>query len=332
MEALRATSAIAVILILVLQANAQPTNIPTNADFQNMFVGGVCDFDADDMPFRFGVGGAFNDTEFFIQAGNQLIVEEGADIEFAEDCALFVDGEMTVGDDEEAVVTEITGWVNGEEVEERWDSIVIRGNGVAVNGVAVFNYTEISHGGAQGGHGGLITMTNQEDIETEPELTLFNSSMGDSETDGIYIYDANGSDDEKVQSSIEVLHGSQISGNFVDDINGHGIHYEDSVDEDLLTYLEINDSDIMHIDHCGVFHEECRALGNEAVDEGLTLIINNGSGITDNGEDGVEIFCPDIADDELLADVTTARIILDASSFLRNGDDEDDELDGRYVP
>ncbi|MDP8237878.1 MAG: T9SS type A sorting domain-containing protein [Candidatus Hatepunaea meridiana] len=288
------------------------------------------------VDFCFGVNGQGQEQDdiFTILAVWNVIVDPGVEIEFANDVELIVDGQINVGNQGVANMASISGW-NGS----RWNSIVLRGNGGFGTGVGNFNFTMINGGGDNAGHGGLISLTNHENIGTIPQLRLWNCLLEDSETNGINIYDVvNGepeADDIRVSSTINLFNNTQITGAGLGAIADNGIHYQQNVDEDVTSHLEIRASKIDNCTDCGIIHDLCMAEDGQNI--GFTLIIRDLSGINLNGDDGVRINCPVVG--ELFESVTTMEIDLDQSEFNSNGTDEGargwgfilNELPGQFV-
>lgn len=248
---------------------------------------------------------------------NALNVLPGTDIAMGQGAKIIIEGTLTVGNQGNPALSRIRS--NGGV----WNTICLRGNGGAAPGTANIFNTEISGGGDDAGDGGMITMTNQEQVNTSPTLLLWHSFLRGSESDGIYVYDVDPEDGNfRVSSSITLQNGSTI-GDAALPIFGHGIHYQADVDQAVpnvfftTTTLIIENSFISNNGLSGVYHEECRAVGG--MDQvGLTVTIH-GSEICENGHDGVNIVCPDIPREEMQNDVTIGVIDLEASLFNDNG-------------
>jgi hypothetical protein len=284
------------------------------------------------VDFYFGIGELTD--EFFILTGGdweEVTVEEGTQIEFGTDVELVIDGSLVVGDAEDPTITLISGYLGA-----RWNSIVLRGDGEEGTGVGTFHYCTISGGGDDGGHGGLIALTNTAEDETTPILTLNHCNLMDSESDGIYIYDVDCDDDDdddvRVISSI-ILTETTITGS-AQSIDGNGIHYQAWCDESVPSNLQVTASTISYCDGCGILHDECRSLnfGDDPEDEdddepGFILTINQESEINNNNQDGVKFICPVIESEDwdFMVDYTTMFVDLDDSQFNYNGQDLEQE-------
>lgn len=320
------------VLVFCFQANAQ-TYIPTQAIFEDEI---EVDWTTAGSPYILGIEDDLDpdETEFTIGFNDELVIKAEVEIQLAEGVVLFVDGIITVGDAlTPSLETTFMPYDN-----ERWDSIVLRGNG-GNQGVGTFYSTTIYGGGAENGNGGLIVLTNwSENDEAAPENpsttkpilfmkgnTTLDYSLYDSESSGIAIIDANPigenevDDNNRVQSTIEIV--DMVIGNQNSQIEEHGIIYHRLADEGEESVLSL---ERVHIEEClqrGIYHELCRALTDNPQwvgNDGFDLDINDCE-INNNGWDGFYFECPFIEDDEIIAVEVDVDFLIEDSEFNDNG-------------